>query len=100
MMEGVKFDNDKPRCDLLPPLAVLDVAKVLGFGAKKYAPDNWKKVPGWRWRYLGAGLRHVFAYMRGERTDPESGLPTLAHAVCCFLFILELDHEDNDDKVA
>ena len=87
--DGHKADAGKPRPDLLPPLAVLEIAKVLEFGARKYAPDNWRKVEGWRWRYAGAALRHLFAWLGGEARDPESGLLHLAHAGCCVLFLLE-----------
>lgn len=87
--EGRKADVGKPRLDLLPPAAVMEIAKVLEFGARKYAPDNWRKVEGWRWRYTGAALRHLFAWMGGERADPESGIHHLAHAGCCVLFLLE-----------
>ena len=88
---GLKLDAGKPRWDLLPPRALEDVAKVLEFGARKYAPDNWRKVEGWRWRYLRAGIGHCYAHLRGERLDAESGLPHLAHTVCCLLFVLELE---------
>lgn len=91
MSEGRKDDAGKPRWDLLPFAALGDVARVLEFGARKYAPDNWRLVEGWRWRYTRAGLGHLVAFARGEKLDPESGLPHLAHAACCVLFLLELD---------
>lgn len=91
LTNGVKYDNGKAMYSLLPPSAIHLVAKVLTFGARKYSPDNWKKVPNLRSRYIDALLRHVFAYMRGERVDQESNLPHLAHAICCILFILEAD---------
>ncbi len=40
-----KHDTEKARWDLLPMDAVSPVVDVLTFGAKKYAPDNWKTVP-------------------------------------------------------
>lgn len=89
--EGRKDDFAKARYDLLPAVAIGLVAQVLTKGGEKYAPDNWRKVEGWRWRYAAAALRHVFAWMRGEKLDPEWGLPHLAHAACCVLFLLELD---------
>lgn len=89
--EGSKDDTGKPRCDLLPPLALLATAEVLAYGAKKYAPENWRRVNGWRWRYTAACLRHLFAHMRGEKIDPESHFSHLAHASCCVLFLLELE---------
>ena len=86
---GRKFDQSKPRMELLPPLATLEVAKVLTFGAQKYEPNNWKYVPDAANRYTAGALRHIFATMAQEQLDPESGLDHLAHAICCLMFILE-----------
>lgn len=63
---GTKHDADKPRYDLLPPAAIDALVRVLTFGAAKYAPDNWRKVDGWRWRYHAAALRHIFAWGPGR----------------------------------
>jgi len=41
MIEGTKYDEDKPRWDLLPFTEVEKVVKVLTMGAKKYADGNW-----------------------------------------------------------
>lgn len=88
-MSALKFDHGKPRMELLPPLALQQVALVLAFGAKKYGDFNW--LNGFDYsRLVGACLRHIFAYVGGETNDPESGLPHLSHACCCLLFILEL----------
>jgi hypothetical protein len=83
-----KNDDDKPAVELLPPLALLETAKVLGFGAKKYDPDNWRRVDDRR-RYLAASLRHLLEYAAGKDLDEDSGLPTVAHAACSVLFLLE-----------
>lgn len=88
---GTKLDDGKSRVDLLPPNALLKVGQVLAYGAQKYAPENWRRVEGWRWRYTAAALRHLFAWMRGEQMDQESNLPHLAHAACCVLFLLDLE---------
>lgn len=90
---GVKLDADKVRLDLLPVQPVMDVARVLTFGAKKYAPNNWQLVPEGRDRYYAAALRHLFAWRAGEKNDPESGLPHLAHAACCVLFAMWMDEQ-------
>ena len=91
--EGAKHDAEKIRLDLLPPTALERVGEVLTYGAKKYAPENWRKVPDYRRRYTAAALRHLLAWMKGEPRDLESGLPHLAHAACCLLFILDLDKQ-------
>ncbi len=89
--EGRKYDNDKPDYTLLPWDAVEDVVRVLDFGAKKYARDNWRYVDDAGIRYLAAAFRHLAAHARGEDIDPESGISHLAHAGCCVLFLLSLE---------
>ncbi len=85
---GVKFDTGKPSPSLLPMKPLLEVVKVLDFGAKKYARDNWQKVSNAEERYLDAALRHLMAFTDGEENDEESGLSHLAHCMCCLLFLL------------
>lgn len=91
--EGVKYDATKARWDLVPWAGMTEVVHVLTHGAVKYAPDNWKKVPDHRRRYLSAALRHMTAWAMGEIVDTESGRPHLAHAVCCLLFLIEREGE-------
>jgi hypothetical protein len=88
---GVKYDNDKPQWSLLPFKALKEVVDVLTYGAKKYAPDNWKKVPNARQRYIDAGFRHLTAYASGEKLDSETGKSHLAHAICCLLYLLAFE---------
>lgn len=95
---GMKFDQDKPRMDLLDPTAMLELSKVLTFGASKYAAHNWRKGLS-KTRLLAAALRHLFAYLGGQDKDPETGLSHAAHAMCCCMFILGLEHRpDLDDR--
>jgi hypothetical protein len=88
-MEGVKYDGKKPDMYLLPPLATLEVGKVLTYGANKYSPDNWKKLDSLQERYTSAAMRHLLAHMSGEENDEETDMSHLAHAICCLLFKLE-----------
>lgn len=88
---GTKNDTGKDRWDLLEWSWATEVIKVLTKGAEKYAPDNWKIVPGARRRYIAALWRHVVAYLRGEQNDPEDGLHHLAHATCCLMFLFWFD---------
>lgn len=88
---GRKFDGGKLQYGLVPPLALRETVKVLTFGAEKYEIDNWKNVPDSHRRYFDAAQRHLWAYKAGEVTDPESGVNHLAHAICCIMFILDLD---------
>jgi len=88
---GRKFDGGKIRYGLLPPLALKATADVLTFGAEKYEPDNWKRVPDSLNRYFDAAQRHMWAFKEGETIDPESGKHHLAHALCCLMFLYEHD---------
>ena len=74
---------------LLPSLALRSVVRVLEFGASRYGADNWRRVEPLRYRK--AILRHVTAALHGEATDPDSGEPHWAHAICCALFLIELE---------
>ena len=95
---GIKHDQGKPRFSLVPPLAEMEVVKVLTFGAEKYAPDNWRKIDPIR--YVDAAGRHINAHRRGEQADDESGLHHLAHAICCLMFQLEKALESEQGNTA
>jgi len=94
--KGVKFDDSKLRWSLIPLDALQDVVKVLEFGAKKYAPDNWKYVDKAQERYWDAAMRHIVAYKLDNKADSETGLSHLAHAICCLLFLLNFDNQENN----
>lgn len=98
MKTGVKFDQEKPQWTLVPFKAFDHVVEVLTIGARKYAPDNWKKVPNARQRYIDAAFRHMSAYAGGEKLDAETGKNHLAHAVCCLLFLLAFDLDKTLEK--
>jgi len=88
---GTKHDTGKLRWSLLPLGTIAQVLKVLEFGAAKYSPNGWTTVDNPRDRYYDAAMRHLDAWHRGEVNDEESGLPHLAHAACCILFLLWFD---------
>jgi hypothetical protein len=88
---GTKLDATKPRWSLLPSGTIAQVIAVLEYGAKKYAVNNWIDVPDAKTRYYDAAMRHLDAWHRGEMNDDESGLPHLAHAACCLLFLMWFD---------
>lgn len=98
MTTGMKFDCDKVRMDLLDVSAINQLAAVLTFGSKKYAAHNWRGGISTS-RLLAALLRHVFNYLGGQDNDEESGLSHIAHAMCCCMFILGLQHRPElDDR--
>ena len=65
-------------------------------GAKKYSVDNWKKCDDTK-RYEDALMRHVVAYVKGDKVDSEDNISHLAHAVCNCLFLMYFDKEKNNE---
>lgn len=89
-MTAIKHDSGKPPCDLLPPMAMLAVSRVLGHGTVEYTRYNWLEDGGLQWSRLAAALlRHAFRWLAGQDTDPDSGLPHIAHVACCALMLCE-----------
>jgi hypothetical protein len=84
---GVKQDSAKVPLELIPYDALLEVAKVLDFGAKKYAARNWEQGISVS-RVFAACMRHAWALFLGEDDDPETGLSHAAHLACEALFWL------------
>lgn len=90
---GRKDDKGKARFDLVEPEFEEAVAEVLTYGADKYAPDSWQHVEDAENRYYASLRRHINAFRKGEKTDPESGLSHLAHAACNIMFLMHFDRE-------
>lgn len=78
-VEGMKFDEDKLRYDLIPPEVLLWLAELYTHGAKKYAPDNWKKVS--TEKYVAAFHRHFNDWRLGIDLDKDSSMHHLKHAL-------------------
>lgn len=89
LKSGVKKDEGKARMDLLPMDALLEVAKVLTFGATKYGDRNWEQGIA-EGRIRAAKLRHHAQDALGNRLDEETGLAHKAHEACNALMDLAL----------
>lgn len=95
---GKKFDQEKDRWDLLPYEDLQQIVKVLTFGATKYGDWNWQKVENGRSRYFAAAMRHLTKWWGGEKTDPESKIPHLAHVAVNILFLSYLERLKDKGK--
>lgn len=73
---GMKNDrkDGKIRLELVPMAEIEDIAKLYTIGAEKYADNSWKEIENGFERYRAALLRHMIAYMKGERFDDETGI--------------------------
>jgi hypothetical protein len=97
---GQKESTDE-RWDLMPMGALAQIARVYGMGAKKYDDHNWRK--GYKWGLSFSSLEHhLRAWQEGQDSDPESGLPHLAHAAwhCLTLLTFANEHPELDDRWA
>lgn len=99
----IKYDNEKLDWSLMPWDSVEEILKVLELGKKKYSAWNWAEGEGFKYsRVTSACFRHLFAWIRGQDNDPETGLSHIAHLGCNVLFllhyILHKDRYSNDDR--
>jgi hypothetical protein len=86
--KGLRKNEGKLRMDLVPESAINGIAKVLTFGAEKYAPNNWRL--GMPWSKVTSSLkRHLAAIDRGEDFDEESKLMHIDHVLCNAAFLKE-----------
>jgi hypothetical protein len=85
---GSKWDAEKVDWSFLPSSAIEEIIKVYMGGAKKYGRGNYRKGISYS-RVFSAAMRHLWAWWRGEETDPESGLSHLAHACWNVITLLE-----------
>ncbi len=74
-----RFDAGKSRVDLINPDFILALGEHMAFGAEKYGERNWEKGMSHS-RVIGSALRHLLALQRGEVTDDEGRLHTIAVA--------------------
>lgn len=108
--EGRKDDQGKDRIELVPPEVVFATARVLTFGAQKYADRNWEKGMSWG-RVFGALMRHLWAWWGGKGPtsenfalgviDDETKFSHLWHAACCIAFLVAYEERGvgTDDRL-
>lgn len=108
--KSMRFNKGKPQLSYVMSTgpALDGVARVMEFGAKKYARDNWKKglEPD---AILDSLLRHVAKYLNGEYLDlnehgeadkDHSGLPHVDHITTNALFLgYHTDRETGDGRM-
>ena len=94
-MKGQKL----PQYGAIESMALMEVAKVAGFGAKKY--DRYNYLKGFKWSLSYDALqRHLHLFWSGQDKDEESGLYHLAHACwhCLALISYSLYGLGTDDR--
>lgn len=95
--EGAKkFDTGKLRYDLVPVGPIEDLVRVFTAGASKYGDRNWEQGLSDD-RLYAALMRHIMEWRKGNRIDPEYGLPHMAHAMWNVMAIMYFEDKRTKD---
>ena len=99
-VRGLRYNSDKLRYDLIPPLANRECAKVWTESLGKYPAGNWEKGMPWT-EVIASAMRHLEAIRLGEDIDQESGCLHAAHLMCNAAMLTEFHytHPEFDDRV-
>lgn len=89
----MKDKTKKLRMDLIEPNFITELAKVMSYGAEKYAPNSWRDIENPMDSYYAACMRHLMSYRSGEKTDSESGINHLSHAAINIMFMLYAENK-------
>lgn len=100
---AVKHDSGKERVDLINPNFILEMGRVLGYGANKYPSSDYNYLEGQGLDYsrvYSSLQRHILKWYSGEQIDPESGIPHLIHAAANLQFLFNYDtmSKGKDDR--
>lgn len=94
-IEELNASDMGQRWDLIDYEWTTNIAEIYGYGAFKYAPNNWMLVS--EHRYFSALNRHIDHYLKGNVFDSESGYRSLYHAAWNCIALQW--HEDDKKKV-
>jgi hypothetical protein len=86
--QGGKQSYQPGAFELLPPIAVTEVAKVLEHGAAKYEAWNWTAIPSHM--HLRSAMGHLFSFIAGDKTEGGDSFNHLTHAATRILFAVEM----------
>ena len=74
---------------LFPSTAVALGSMAMLDGALKYGRSNFRAIGVRASIYYDACMRHLNRWFEGEESDPDSGLPHLAHALACVAIVVD-----------
>lgn len=88
---GGKQSHVPYRFDLAHPGALFEMTKVLEYGARRYEPWNWLKIPVED--HINHLLIHAYAYLAGDKSDDH-----LSHIMCRAMFAQGVELENNKQQ--
>ena len=84
--QALRYNQGKVQWSLVDYKSIEPMVRVLEYGCKKYAKDNWKKgMPASQ--IIESMLRHTFKLLEGELVDLESGIEHVGHIQCNAMFL-------------
>lgn len=87
-------NNGKPQMSYVDMHCLEPCARVLEFGANKYARNNWKKgMPVTK--ILDSLMRHIGDLQDGKVLDDDSKLTIIGHIQCNAMFLGNKNNEDD-----
>ena len=84
---AARFNSGKPKLSFVHPIIMEEIARVMEYGAKKYARDNWRKGLPIN-SIIDSALRHLMDFKEGSTYDKESNETELGHAACNIMFAM------------
>ena len=97
--QALRYNEGKLQWSMIDFKSLEGMVRVLEMGAKKYSKDNWKLgMPVTQ--VCESLMRHLFAYMSGEDTDPESGESHMSHVLVNAMFVeyIMKERSEFDDR--
>jgi hypothetical protein len=83
--KALRYNEGKLKWSMVHYQSLAPLVRVLMYGEKKYARDNWKKGLN-REEILDSMQRHLAALIDGQEIDPESGEHHIGHLFCNCMF--------------
>lgn len=83
--KALRYNEGKLKWSLVHFESLTPLVRVMMYGAKKYAPDNWKNGMSKR-DILDSLMRHVAALADGQEIDPESEELHIGHIMANAMF--------------
>lgn len=82
----------KPRVDLVPPAAIIEMARALANGADKYGAYNWREKDVRLTVYIAAAIRHLLQLLDGEDAASDSDVLHVGHVMACMGIVADAYH--------
>jgi hypothetical protein len=104
MTEGINpkdiLGMKKVSMSKVPATAIIQCARAMMDGARKYGPFNWRKHPVKAHVYVDAAKRHLDAWFEREEESKDAKVHHLGHAMACLAILIDAQETDclDDDR--